>query len=113
MRVVAPPTTFYLRSYSRGWKSIHWVKKCDSSEQLNNILLSRKRVSFAGVFFDVFHARVALDIATPEERAPALFGPGELVRVVPASATHQVAAVRACENAKRIKILLYYIMYVL
>lgn len=55
--------------------------------------------SFTTVFFGPFHARVALDVTAPIERAPTLFGPGELVRVVPSSATHQVAAVRAYRNS--------------
>jgi len=54
--------------------------------------------SFTTVFFGPFHARVALDVTAPIERASALFGPGELVRVVPASAAHQITAVRAYRN---------------
>lgn len=54
--------------------------------------------SFTTVFFGPFHARVALDVTAPIERAPALFGPGELVRVVPASAAHQITAVRALRS---------------
>jgi len=55
-------------------------------------------MSFTTVFFGPFHARVAFDVTAPIERAPTLFGPGELVRVVTASATHQIAAVRTCGN---------------
>lgn len=50
--------------------------------------------SFTTVLFGSFHARVAFDVTTPVERTTALFGSGELVRVVPASAAQQVAAVR-------------------
>lgn len=53
----------------------------------------------------MFDARVALDVTTPVERAPALFGPRELMRVVSASAAHKVTAVRACENSDQIKII--------
>lgn len=52
--------------------------------------------SFTTVLFGAFDARVALDVAAPVERAPALFGLGELVRVVAAPAAHQVASVRPC-----------------
>lgn len=55
--------------------------------------------SFTTVFFGPFHARVALDVTAPIERASALFGPGELVRVVTASAAHQITAVRAYRNS--------------
>jgi hypothetical protein len=54
--------------------------------------------SFATVLLGSFHTRVALDVTAPVKRAPALFGPGELVRVVPSSAAQKVAAVRACET---------------
>lgn len=53
-------------------------------------------VLFTTIFFGVFHARVALDVTTPVERATTLFGPGELMSVVPASATHQITSVHTC-----------------
>lgn len=56
-----------------------------------------EHASFAAVLFGTFHACVALDVTTPVKRAPALFGPGELVRVVPSSTAQQVATVRACK----------------
>lgn len=54
--------------------------------------------SFTTVFFGPFHARVALDVTAPIECAPALFGPGELVSVVPSSTTQQVTAVHALRS---------------
>lgn len=58
----------------------------------------RNITSFTSVLFSVFHARVALDVAAPIERAPTLFSRGELVRVVTSPAAHQITAVRSCER---------------
>lgn len=69
-----------------------------TTQRVHVMLYNLHNTSFTTVFFSPFHARIAFDVTAPIERAPALFGPGELVRVVPASATHQVAAVRACGN---------------
>lgn len=63
--------------------------------------LSLTLPSFTAVLFGALHASVALDVTTPVERAPTLFGPGELVRVVSATAAQEVAAVRACEHFEK------------
>lgn len=56
---------------------------------------------FTTVFFGAFNARVAFDVATPVERAPTLFGLGKLVRVIPASAAHQITAIRTYMEFQR------------